>query len=305
MTHTRIFSGSSHPALAMRICSDLGCPIGASSCIAFSNENLHVRIDDNVRGCDTYVIQTAAPPLHTHMMELFIMCDTLRACGARSVCAVIPYFPYIRSDKQDKPGVGIIARLCANLLENSGATSAILLDLHSPQSQGFFRIPVEVLTARNILAAHLQSLPLANAVLVSPDAGEVKDLEPYTEILNLSMAVIDKRRIDDSETPHLRGIVGDVSGKTAILVDDEIASAETICRSARFLRERGAQKIWALCTHPVFSGNAVQKLIHAPIDKVIVTDSVPLPPEKLFDKLEVLSTAPVFAAAIKNRTRHN
>ena len=294
-----IFSGMSHRALSEDICRALGTTLAASHTVQFSNENLMVRVDEDVRGRDTFVIQTAFEPLHTHMMELFILCDTLRAYGARSICAVIPYFPYIRSDKQDKQGVAIIARLVANLVETSGATSALLLDLHSPQSQGFFKIPAHVLSARNILVEHLKSLDLSNAVLVSPDAGEVKDLVPFTEMLSLPMAVIDKRRYDDTETPHTCGIVGDVCGKTAILIDDEIASGATICQSAEFIMSRGAQRVWAVCTHPVFSGSACERLAKAPIERLIVTDTIPVPPHKKLDNLTVLSVAPVIAEAIR------
>ena len=296
----KIFSGSSHPTLAQDICHALNMPLSNASTTQFSNENLLVKINEDVRGCDTCVIQTAAAPLHTHMMELFILCDTLRAYGARSVCAIMPYFPYIRSDKQDKQGVAVIARLAANLVETSGATSALLLDLHSPQAQGFFRIPAHVLTARNILVNHLKTLNLTNAVLVSPDVGEVKDLAPFTDILNLPMAVIDKRRYDDTETPYTHGIVGNVKGKTAILIDDEIASAGTMCSAAEFLITQGAKRVWALCTHPVFSGPAIERLQNAPIERIIVTDSLPLPPHKRIEKLTTLSIAPLMAEAIKS-----
>ena len=299
MKSLKIFSGSSHRELALDVCKHLGLQLSASTTLQFSNDNMLVRIEEDVRGCDTCVIQTAALPLHTHMMELFILCDTLRAYGAKSVCAVVPYFPYIRSDKQDKQGVAITARLVANLLETSGATSALLLDLHSPQSQGFFRIPAHVLTARNILVDYLKKLDLSQAVLVSPDAGEVKDLAPFTDLLNLPMAIIDKRRYDDTETPHLHGIVGDIEGKTAILVDDEIASGGTICSSAELLVSRGAKRVWALCTHPVFSGVAVERLKSAPIERLIVTNSLPIPPEKQMEKLDVLSIAPLLAEAIQ------
>ncbi|MBO4350584.1 MAG: ribose-phosphate pyrophosphokinase [Proteobacteria bacterium] len=299
MKSLKIFSGSSHRELALDVCKHLGLPLSASTTLQFSNENMLVRIEEDVRGCDTCVIQTAALPLHTHMMELFILCDTLRAYGAKSVCAVVPYFPYIRSDKQDKQGVAITSRLVANLLETSGATSALLLDLHSPQSQGFFRIPAHVLTARNILVDYLKTLDLSQAVLVSPDAGEVKDLAPFTDLLNLPMAIIDKRRYDDTETPHLHGIVGDIVGKTAILVDDEIASGGTICSSAELLMAQGAKRVWALCTHPVFSGNAVDRLTHAPIERLIVTNSLPVNSEKHMPNLEVLSIAPLLAEAIQ------
>ena len=299
MKPLKLFTGSSHPQLAENICHALGTELSKSHTQQFSNENLLVRIDEDVRGCDTCVIQTAASPLHTHMMELFMLCDTLRAYGAKSICAVVPYFPYIRSDKQDKQGIAIIARLVANLLETSGATSALLLDLHSPQAQGFFKIPAHVLSARNILVEHLKTFDLSDAVLVSPDAGEVKDLVPFTEMLNLPMAIIDKRRYDDTETPHTHGIVGNIKGKTAILIDDEIASAGTICSSAEFLVSQGARRVWALCTHPVFSGHAIERLKSSPIERLIVTDSIPVPEEKQLSNLTVLSVADIFAQAIQ------
>ena len=299
MKALKIFSGSSHPALSEAICRELGTTPAKSYTQQFSNENLLVRIDEDVRGCDTCVIQTATTPLHTNMMEMFMLCDTLRAYGARSICAVIPYFPYIRSDKQDKQGIAIIARLVANLIETAGATSALLLDLHSPQAQGFFKIPAHVLSARSILVEHLKTLDLSNAVLVSPDAGEVKDLVPFTEMLSLPMAIIDKRRYDDTETPHTHGIVGNVKNKTAILIDDEIASAGTICSSAEFLMSQGAAKVWALCTHPVFSGHAIERLKKAPIERLIVTDSIPVPPEKQMSNLTILPLAKIFAQAIQ------
>lgn len=296
----KIFSGSSHKTLARSVCHELGISLSASTSKQFSNENLLVKLEEDVRGYDTCVIQTAAAPLHTNMMEMFILCDTLRAYGARSICAVMPYFPYIRSDKQDKQGVAVIARLAANLVETSGATSALLLDLHSPQAQGFFRIPAHVLTARNILVDHLKTLDLSNAVLVSPDAGEVKDLAPFTDMLNLPMAIIDKRRYDDNENAQAHGIVGNVQGKTAILIDDEIASAGTICSASEFLMQQGAARVWALCTHPVFSGNAIERLEAAPVERIIVTNSLPLSPHKHMNKLTVLSVAPVLADAIKS-----
>ncbi len=294
----KIFGGSSHPELTREICDQLGVAQAASFSKEFSNENLLVRIDEDVRGCDCFVVQTAASPLHTNMMELFILCDTLRAYGAKSICAVVPYFPYIRSDKQDKPGVGIVARLVADLVETSGATSALLLDLHSRQAQGFFRIPTHVVSAANTLVSHLKTLDLSNAVLVAPDAGEVKDLVPFTEMLSLPMAIIDKRRYDDTETAHACGIVGNIVGKTAILIDDEIATGGTICESTTILKEHGAARVIAVCTHPVFSGNAVERLARADLEQIIVTNSLPLRTQSA--KITQLSVAPVLAEAIRS-----
>ena len=295
-TQFKIFGGTSHPALVKDVCKVLGRPQAASFIKEFSNENLLVRIDEDVRGCDCFVIQTAAPPIHTHMMELFILCHTLRSYGAKSICAVMPYFPYVRSDKQDKPGVGIVARLVADLVETSGATSAVLLDLHSRQARGFFRIPTCAVTANDVLTNDLTPQDLSNAVLVAPDAGEVKDLVPFTEMLSLPMAIIDKRRHDDNENAKAYGIVGDIKGKTAILIDDEIATGGTICESSAILKEHGAANIIVMCSHPVFSGNAIEKLEKAPIDKIIVTDSLPLRTSS--PKITQLSIAPVLAQAI-------
>lgn len=295
-TQFKIFGGTSHPALVKDVCKVLGRPQAASFIKEFSNENLLVRIDEDVRGCDCFVIQTAAPPIHTHMMELFILCHTLRSYGAKSICAVMPYFPYVRSDKQDKPGVGIVARLVADLVETSGATSAVLLDLHSRQAQGFFKIPTCAVTANDVLTNYLKTQDLSNAVLVAPDAGEVKDLVPFTEMLSLPMAIIDKRRHDDNENAKAYGIVGDIKGKTAILIDDEIATGGTICESSAILKEHGAANIIVMCSHPVFSGNAIEKLEKAPIDKIIVTDSLPLRTSS--PKITQLSIAPVLAQAI-------
>ena len=294
----KLFSGSSHPALAQEVCQYLGLPLSRSETKQFTNENLCVRIDDSVRGQDCVVIQTASPPLHTHMMELFILCDTLRAYGAKSICAVIPYFPYVRSDKRDVAGVGIVARLVADLVETSGATSALLLDLHSRQAQGFFRIPTFAVSAHETLVGYLRGCDLTDAVLVSADAGEVKDIVPYIASLNLPLAIIDKRRYDDTETAHVVRIVGDVVGKTAILIDDEIASGGTICSSAESLLACGAARVWALCTHPVLSGQAVERIAASPLERLIVTNSVPVPPQKVLSKLVVLSIAPVLAEAI-------
>lgn len=298
MDRVKLFVGSSHPGLGSDIANELGIVQGAQTRLRFSNENILYKVDENVRGCDVFVLQTAAPALDSHIVELLIMLDTLRYCGAQSICAILPYFPYVRSDKRDRPGVCVTARLMAELIQRAGATHAILLDLHSPQEQAFFTIPTDALTANGIFARYLLDQAPQDAVLVAPDAGEVKDLLGFVEHLKYPIAVIDKRRVDDSETPKACGIVGDVRGKTAILVDDEIASGGTIASSAHFLMQMGAARVWALATHPVFSGSAVDKLTRAPIERIVVTDSLPLPDAKRMPQLEVLSIAPLLARAI-------
>ncbi|MFA5624362.1 MAG: ribose-phosphate pyrophosphokinase [Bradymonadales bacterium] len=298
MHKVKLFLGSSHPALGQAIIERLGIDAAAQTRLRFSNENILYKVDENVRGCDAFVLQTAASPLDKHIVELLIMLDTLRYSGAEHVCAILPYFPYVRSDKMDRPGVCITARLMAQLIQSAGATHAILLDLHAAQEQAFFNIPTDALTATGIFVRYLLEEKPINPVLVAPDAGEVKDLLRFAERLKYPMAVIDKRRFDDSENPKAFGIIGDVRGKTAILVDDEIASASTIASSAQFLHQQGAARVWALATHAVFSGNAVEKLEKAPIERVVVTDSLPILPEKHMEKLRILSIAELLSRAI-------
>lgn len=295
----KIFSGSSHPALATAICAALGEPLGVSNTIRFSNENLVVHIEENVREADVFVVQTAAPPLHEHIMELMIMIDALKHASAARITAVLPYMPYVRSDKKDRPRISITARLMADMLETAGAQRVLLMDLHAPQIQGFFRIPADHLAAAPIVCDYLRQRDLSDAVLVAGDAGEVKDILKYAKRLHLPIAIIDKRRNADDEQAIATNIIGHIEGKHCILVDDEIASGGTIVSAANFLKSRGAGKIIAACTHPVLSGQAIDKLSAAPLDELIVTDSLPIPRAEHVKKLTQLSVAHLFADAIK------
>lgn len=294
----KVFAGRSHRQLAENICYHLDERVGESSCVQFSNENLLIKIEENVRECDVFVIQTMAPPVNEGIMELLIMVDALKHASAARVTAVLPYFPYARSDKKDQPRVSIAARLMADLLTTAGADRVLTMDLHSPQIQGFFRIPVDQLKAANLICKHYLARDLSNYVLVAGDAGEAKELGAYANRLHLPMAIVDKRRYGNDEKPKAVNVIGDVDGKRCLIVDDEVASGGTLIEAANFLKKRGAISVEATCVHPVLSGTAVEKIQRSSIDELIVTDSIPTA-TKQFDKLKVLSVAELFAKAIR------
>lgn len=294
----KIFSGSSHPAFTRAICDYLGMPVAQSHTVTFSNENMLVQIDENVRGSDVFVVQTSCPPVHTHIVETLIMIDALRSASASRITAVIPYFPYIRSDKKDRPRISIAARLMADLLETAGADRVLTMDLHTPQSQGFFRMPVDQLQGAGPLSERLREMRQDDWIMVAADAGEAKDVGRFASLLDLPMAIIDKRRDGDTDVARAVGLIGDVRGKVAVVVDDEIASGGTLVEAANYLKKHGATRVIAAATHPVLSANAVQRINEAPIEKVLVTDTIPLPTHTHSDKIEVVSVAPMFAEAI-------
>lgn len=294
----KVFSGSSHPKLAQSICDRLGIPLGKSHTVTFSNENMMVQIDENVRECDVFVVQTSCSPVHTHFFELLMMIDALRSASAARITAVMPYIPYIRSDKKDRPRISITARLVADLLETAGADRVLTMDMHTAQAQGFFRIPVDHLMAVGVIAERLEREKSDDWILVAADVGEAKDIGKYANKLNLPFAIIDKRRSGDDEKPVAVNLIGDVAGKTALVVDDEIASGGTLSEAAAFLQQNGARRVIAAASHPVFSGRASERIADAFVEKVIVTDTIPLNPKQLNAKIEVLSVASLFAAAI-------
>ncbi len=294
----KIFSGQSHRLLAEEICYFLDVPLGKSRVVRFSNENLMVQIEENVRECDTFVIQTMAPPVNEGIMELLITIDALKHASAARVTAVLPYFPYARSDKKDKPRVSITARLMADLLMTAGADRVLTMDLHSPQIQGFFRIPVDQLKAVRLICDYFKKRDLNEYVLVAGDAGEAKELGAYANRLNLPMAIVDKRRYGDDEKPKAENVIGDVAGKHCLIVDDEVASGGTLIEAAAFLQKEGALSVEATCVHPVLSGSAVSRITDSSINGLVVCDTIPTA-EKEFQKLTVLPVAPLFAKAIR------
>lgn len=296
----KILSGTAHPELARDICKHLGLDLCHSSVVRFSNENMLVQVEENVREADVFLIQPSCSPVSDGIIELLMTIDALRHASASRITAVLPYFPYARSDKKDRPRISITARLMADLLETAGADRVLTMDLHSPQVQGFFRIPADQLAATPILCDYLRAhRDLSNYVLVAGDVGESKDVGAYANRLNLPMAIVDKRRDADDEKARATNLIGDVEGKRALIIDDEIASGGTMTEAARFVLERGAIGVEAACIHPVLSGNAVQRIEASPLDALLTTDTLPMAPEKRIDKIEVQSVAALFAEAIR------
>lgn len=294
----KVFSGSSHPALAHEICDALGIPLGRAHTTRFSNENLKVKIDENVREQDVFVVQTACPPLSENIVELLILLDALKHSSAKRVTAVLPYFPYARSDKKDEPRISITARLMADMVATAGADRVLTVDLHSPQIQGFFSMPADQLSGVPVLCERLQRDDLSNTVVVAADVGEAKDAGRFAKRLDLPIAFIDKRRTGDDEKARPAHVIGDVTGKDCLLVDDEIATGGTIFSACDFLLAQGARSVQAAIVHPVLSGRAIERLNASKLTRMLVTNTIPLGPEKASPKIEVLSMAPLLATAI-------
>ena len=295
----KLISGSSHTEFTKAIGEHLGVPLTSHEIIRFGNENIMFQCQENVREADVFVVQTSCPPLSDHIVELLIIIDALRHASARRITAVLPYFPYARSDKKDRPRVSITARLIADLLQTAGANRVLTMNLHSPQVGGFFRIPVDQLNATPIVCDHLRdTTSLSNSVLVASDVSEAKDLGDYANRLGLPIAIVDKRRLDDSEAPVAVGLIGDVKGKNALLIDDEIASGGTMMEAARYLQHQGINQLEAAAVHPVLSGRAYERITDSPIGRFIVTDTIPLSQKESSSKIEVVSVAKLFADAI-------
>jgi ribose-phosphate pyrophosphokinase len=293
----KIFSGSSHPAFSQRVCDELQLPLGRSRLVRFSNQNMLVQIEDDVREDDVFFLQSSCPPVSDGILEMLITIDALKHASAGRITAVVPYFPYSRSDKKDRPRVSITARLMADLIETAGADRVLTMDLHAPQIEGFFRIPVDQLIAAPLMCRHLSRASLADHVVVASDIGEAKDIERYASRLDLPVAIIDKRRYADDDKAVARQLVGDVEGKTALIIDDEIASGGTLIEAANFCLSRGARAVRAAAVHGVFSGNALDRIAASRIDSVLVTDSLPC--NDPHPKVEQLSVAALFARAIE------
>ena len=294
----KVFSGSSHPELAREICDALGIPLGRAHTTRFSNENLKVKIDENVREEDVFVVQTACPPLSENIVELWILLDALKHSSARRVTAVLPYFPYARSDKKDEPRISITARLMADMLATAGADRVLTVDLHSPQIQGFFSMPADQLSGVPVLCERLKQDDLSNTVVVAADVGEAKDAGRFAKRLDLPIAFIDKRRAGDDEKARPVAVIGEIKGKDCLLVDDEIATGGTIFSACDFLLSQGAASVQAAIVHPVLSGRALERLNASRLRRLLVTNTIPVPPEKRSPKFEILSIAPLLATAI-------
>ncbi|MDX2019293.1 MAG: ribose-phosphate pyrophosphokinase [Deltaproteobacteria bacterium] len=294
-----IFSGNAHRALTESICRQLEVPMGRAEVTRFADGEVYVEIKENVRGVNCFVVQPTCTPVNDNLMELLVMIDALRRASAGSINAVIPYFGYARQDRKTKPRTPISARLAADVLTAAGVTRVLAMDLHAGQIQGFFNIPVDHLYAMPVQMEYLKSQFGPQAVIVSPDAGGVERARAFSKRLNCGLAIIDKRR-PAANVAEVVNIIGDVKGRDAIIVDDLIDTAGTLCAAARAIKEQGARSVHACCTHGLLSGPAVERIAAAPIDQVIVTDSIPHRKEVLdCTKIKVLSVAPLLSEAVK------
>jgi len=294
-----IFGGSGSPKLTRKICDYLDVEPGANEVLHFSEGNLFVRVNENVRGRNVYIVQSTVFPANDHFMELLFWIDALKRASAESVTVVMPYFSYAKGDKKDEPRVSIRARVCADAIEAAGADRVVALDLHAPQIQGFFRIPVDVLYALPVLCEAVVRKQLGDLVVVSPDTGFAKQARKYASFLGTSIAIADKERKAHDENAEILEIIGDVQNKTALIVDDFTISAGTLADAAEKLVEKGAKAVYAAVSHGVFSQGSMERLDRSPIECLLVTDSIETQPVTLSAKVEVVSVAPLFGEAIR------
>jgi len=296
----KIFTGSAHPALGESIARHLGVPIGRAHLARFSDGEVWFQSHDNVRGADVFVVQPTCAPVNENLMELLRMLDAFKRSSASRLTAVLPYYGYGRQDRKDKPRVPISAKLVADLLSTAGTDRVLTVDLHAAQIQGFFDIPVDHLFAAAVIIEHVQKMGLEDIVVVSPDAGGVERARAYAKRLDARLAIVDKRR-DQPNVAEVHHVIGDVEGRTALIVDDIVDTAGTLTKVAEAIKTAGAREVFASCSHPVLSGHAIERIEKSPLAKLIVTDSLPLAKEKLAGgKIEVLSIAELLGRAIKN-----
>lgn len=294
----KIFTGNANKELAEKICIELGETLGDSEVGRFSDGEISVNINETVRGFDVFVIQPTCPPVNESLMELLIMVDALKRASAGRINAVVPYYGYARQDRKAKARDPITAKLVADLLEVSGPDRIITMDLHAAQIQGYFDIPVDHLLGGPILAQHFKKNITSETVIVSPDVGGVQRARNFASILDLPIAIIEKRR-PKANVSEVMNVIGDIEGKDAIIVDDIIDTAGSMTKAASVLKDFGAKRVFACCTHAVLSGPAIERIQNSVIEKLVVTDTIPLTEEKKIDKIDVVSVAPIIAEAIR------
>jgi len=300
----KIFSGSSNPALTTAVCKYLAIPIGGAKIDRFPDGEKVIRVEDDVRGRDCFVVQSTCRPVDEHLVELLIYLDCLRRASAKRITAVIPYFGYARQDRKAEGRVPITAKLVANIIVAAGANRVLAIDLHAQQLQGFFDIPVDHLTGELVLSKYFKDKRISNLTVVSPDVGNMKIASRYATHLGGELAIVHKKRVSGSEV-HAQEIIGDVKGKNIFMCDDIIATAGTVCSAARLVKQRGAEKIYIGATHGVFAGQALENLQQAPIDEIVVTDTIPLSDEtKKLGGIKVLTVSDMLGEAIKRIHRN-
>jgi ribose-phosphate pyrophosphokinase len=298
MDELKVFTGNAHPALARAVCEYLKIPLGQAEIFEFKNENIFVRILENVRERDIFVIQPFSSPVNNNMVELLIMIDAFKRASAGRITAVVPYYGYGRTDKKDQPRVPITARLIADLLTTAGANRLLTVDLHAAQIQGFFNIPVDELTALTLFANYWKKKIQDNLVVVATDIGISKRARDMATKLNAPLAIIEKRRVGNVDMTETLNIIGDVKGMRALTVDDEIDTAGSLVNAVDALLKNGATEVYACCTHPVFSGQAIERIARSRVKEVVVTDTIPVLDGKRIEKITVLSMASLLGEAI-------
>lgn len=299
----KIFSGNANKELAESICKELNMPLGDSTAGKFSDGETTVSLNETVRGADVFVIQPTCPPANDNLMELLIIIDALKRASAGRINAVIPYYGYARQDRKAKAREPITSKMVADLITVAGADRVISMDLHAAQLQGYFDIPVDHLLGGPILANYFREKLGKDTVIVSPDLGGVQRVRSFANILDLPIAIIEKRR-PKANVSEVMNVIGEIEGKDVILVDDIIDTAGSMTKAAEVLKEFGAKRVFACCSHAVLSGPAIERIENSVIEKLVVTDTIPLSEEKKIDKIEVVSVAPIFAQAIKRIYEH-
>ena len=298
--HLKIFTGNANPVLAGKICAALGCTLGAATVKPFSDGEIYLQIQENVRGADVFVVQPTCTPVDRHILELLLMIDALKRASAERITAVLPYYGYARQDRKDKPRMPISARLIANLIQTAGADRVLTLDLHAAQIQGFFDVPVDHLFAAPVMIEYFDSIGRRAMTVVSPDAGGVERARAFAKHLHAPLAIIDKRRTDVN-VAEVMHIIGDVKGQHCLIVDDLIDTAGTLVKGAEALMEEGALSVTACATHAVLSGPAVERIESSVVQEVVVTNSIPLREDaSRCSRVKTLSVAPLLARAIQS-----
>jgi len=299
VNNMKIFSGNANTPLAQEICDYLGLPLGRASVRTYSDGEIFVEIGENVRGADVFVIQPTCPPVNHNLMELLIMVDALRRASSRRITAVLPYYGYARQDRKVAPRVPITAKLVADIITAAGARRVLAMDLHAGQIQGFFGIPVDHLFAAPVLLKHLSGIFSGTVVMVSPDAGGVERTRAFAKRLGAGLAIIDKRREKPNES-QVMNIIGDVRGKSVIILDDMVDTAGTLCKAAQALKDHGAKEVHGCATHPVLSGPAVSRIRDSVLESLVVTNTIPLSEDaKKLDKIKVLAVSGLLGEAIQ------
>lgn len=294
----KVFSGNAHLGLARAVTEYLNLELGKAEVFEFSNENIFVRILENVRQRDTFVIQPLSSPVNKNLVELLIMLDALKRASAGRITAVVPYYGYSRTDKKDQPRVPITARLVADLLTAAGANRLLTVDLHAAQIQGFFNIPVDELTALSLISDYFKKTVFDDLVVVASDIGITKRARDLAAKLRAPLAIMEKRRIGNTEETEALNVIGEVENRVALTVDDEIDTASSLVDVVSALQKRGVKEVYSCCTHPIFSGSAIDRIASSPVKQVVVTDTIPIPEKKKLDKITVLSMAPLLGEAI-------